>query len=143
MPRCKRVAAEGPVVCVQIVLRRPYAPSSLVFPMLKLNHALQDNSAPLTIRHQNILTYPTLNVAQSETLMARMGTNAGSAVEIWNPRIKGWGVTIDPMHPIDARVSVLLMKFLRAQYESLDRIRQAVTLTSYPEILMFVVHKSK
>jgi len=27
-----------------------------------------------------------------------------------------WGITIDPHSPIDARVSVVLMKFLRARY---------------------------
>jgi len=44
------------------------------------------------IRHQNILTYPTLNFAQSENLMVKMGINAGGAVEIWHPRTKTWCV---------------------------------------------------
>jgi hypothetical protein len=31
-----------------------------------------------------------------------------------------WGVTINPLNPKDARVSVVLMKFLRARCDSLS-----------------------
>ena len=54
--------------------------------------SLKDGCTPITIRHQNIATYPTLNIAQSEALMLKIGTNAGAAVEIWSPRIKTWCV---------------------------------------------------
>ena len=50
----------------------------------------QNGSHPITIRQQNILTYPTFNIAQCPSLMTKMGINAGAVVEIWNPRIKTW-----------------------------------------------------
>ena len=50
----------------------------------------QNGSLPVTIRQQNILTYPTFNIAQCPGLMTRMDTNAGAAVEIWSPLVKQW-----------------------------------------------------
>jgi len=51
---------------------------------------LQNRQPHITIRQQNILTYPTLNIAQCPTLMTKMDINEGAVVEIWNPRIKQW-----------------------------------------------------
>jgi hypothetical protein len=66
----------------------------------------------MTLRQQNIQTYPTLNIAQCPGLMAKMGTNAGAAVEIWNPRTKAW-VVEDVDHCMNIKsVPQLLIHFL-------------------------------
>lgn len=54
------------------------------------NSMLQNGQGPVTIHQQNILTYPTLNIAQCPTLLMKMDTNTGTVVEIWNPHIKQW-----------------------------------------------------
>ena len=64
------------------------------------------------LREQNIKTYPTLNIAQCPSLMAKMGINAGAAVEIWNPRTKVWAVEdVDHSMPIKG-IPQLLVRFL-------------------------------
>jgi len=66
----------------------------------------------MTIRHQNILTYPTLNFSQSEGLMTKMGINAGGAVEIWYPHMKNWCVE-DVDHSMNIKGQPeLLVQFL-------------------------------
>src|SRR6202050_1353856 len=57
------------------------------FPLI---HSLQNGSLPTTIRQQSILTYPTFNIAQCPSLMTKMDTNAGAAIEIWCPSVKQW-----------------------------------------------------
>lgn len=72
----------------------------------------QDGSNPTMLHEQNIKTYPTLNIAQCPSLMAKMGINAGAAVEIWNPRTKVWAVEdVDHSMPIKG-IPQLLVCFL-------------------------------
>jgi hypothetical protein len=66
-----------------------YAACVLIL-LLPLIYIIQDGSLPITIRQQNILTYPTLNIAQCPSLMTKMDVNEGAMVEIWNPHIKQW-----------------------------------------------------
>lgn len=64
------------------------------------------------IRHQDIPTYPTFNLAQSEALMTKMGINAGAAVEIWSPHIKAWGLE-DVNHSMNLKGQrELLVRFM-------------------------------
>jgi hypothetical protein len=56
------------------------------------NKILQDGFAPIMIHHQNILTYLTLNIAQSEALMTKISTNSGAAFEIRNPHTRSWSL---------------------------------------------------
>jgi hypothetical protein len=73
---------------------------------------LQNGQGPVTIRQQNILTYPTLNIAQCPTLLTKMDTNTGAVVEIWNPHIKQWRTEdIDHSMSIKGRPE-LLIRFL-------------------------------
>jgi hypothetical protein len=60
------------------------------------------------ICHQNILTYPMLNFAQSKNLMVKMGINAGGGVEIWHPHTKTWCVEdVDHIMNIKGQPEVL------------------------------------
>jgi hypothetical protein len=77
---------------------------------------LQDGCTPLVIHHQNINTYLTFNMAQSPDLIAKMGTNTGSAVEIWNPRIKAWRLE-DIDHSLNLKGQPeLLIRFLGVKH---------------------------
>jgi hypothetical protein len=73
---------------------------------------LQNGQGPVTIRQQNIVTYPTLNIAQCPSLLTKMDTNAGAVVEIWNPHIKQWRAE-DIDHSMSIRGQPeLLIRFL-------------------------------
>lgn len=72
----------------------------------------QDGSHPTAIRQQSIQTYPTFNIAQFPNLMAKMQTDAASAIEIWNPRTKAW-VMEDVDHSMNIKtLPELLIRFL-------------------------------
>jgi len=80
------------------------------------NKILQDGFAPIMIRHQNILTYPTLNIAQSEALMTKIGTNSGAAFEIWNPRTRSWSLE-DINHSMNLKGQPqLLIRFMGVRH---------------------------
>jgi len=72
----------------------------------------QNGLEPKTLRQQNIITYPTLNIAQSPSLMAKMAINSGAVLEIWNPRTKTWDIE-DVNHCMNIKgVPELLVRFL-------------------------------
>jgi hypothetical protein len=67
---------------------------------------------PMTIHHQNILTYLMLNFSHLEGLITKMGINAGGTVEILYPCMKNWCVE-DVDHSMNIKgQSELLRLFL-------------------------------
>jgi hypothetical protein len=90
-PKCERRMSSLSPVRLSFNSGVRYVPSSCPFSSLCLfTLHLQNGQPHTTIHQQNILTYPTLNIAQCPTLMTKMDINEGAVVEIWNPRVKQW-----------------------------------------------------